>query len=1251
MTDKEDASEFIIVDDDESKRREEDPTQENIQLSLTPQNASDHTVSPTNSHESVLALKRGDIVDGAARTGVSITTNLVFSATVANPIAAAAVAAYESFRAVSDYRRGALNVLGLPMDRTDLALRIGKEVGTAATGLAIGYAIGSLIGLGSIPVVGQVIATTVLSVALNFCVVTLLTRHVDRLILKIKLRRQYGYPRNEQGARRRFEELLEPQHCLLSFETCRIVQHYRDYRVACGWEGLTDISEYRASANIALMPISFQHFAIVQLQRKWGFVNERNECRKVYRALLLVHHPDRGGSGELTGVLNHDFEVYAFCQGWHEDCRRLCQENEEAIHTDGARRPRKRKKNAVVSFLQSLFRTGKNSSQEAQELCDSGLLALEAGTPLELSELEELSVDEPDESIADEEYAVSETKASTTQHSICVVLAAIQRCYQLTTEAVPFSWLKQLHRDYEGWSRLKVNVHMFIRMHVFVHIADEVAARDTATTVLPVERSCYDFRWCTKCEAVAKREDLRRTIVATCFPKHVTGKLIEAFELWKTAQSLAHSFFKQHTGATADVTVVAGTGQTLSTLFDIQTAIQALCTGDSDSLEESDETEDERTVEFADEVKIIGLIAGFALSGAHAVDTHQRLRETCKEYYRARDSKMKSVASLRHATHEVEGRTSKSTTKKEKLKSSEQREGDTKESLLFHQVFTEVDAATCELYNIYSVHLPENIGFFKLLPSSCARCAHQKCEIRRYVKYERERTLVSYKHVVVEPRNVLEPHKPATYQGMVLKDGKEISEIEFALLCAEYVDPISGTVTPCWLKRYTFPKYENESSVQTTKVFKTLMERELRLQETCASCRVTSAIEVFGDEHTNQIYFHLPRGGTQVRFSSPQDILKRIKQHGVRWLHGALQAIIDIHSCQVTHGDICMSNFTHDDFGNTTLGFFSNSLKVHKYGTKTAQDDAADFGVTLHAEVLPYLRGTLPQTKSSPHRNASDDRASSGVVTGCGQAEQQIREMFNVFLEVADRLTGKLEPRWSLLDARGFVRRLIKVNYDCDERQYLFTKEVSYPPYWTAQKNMGPVSLFPDNRVLMHRSPQGTAVFLNRNIYLWETYWKYRQQLVLARGCSSFSVPVALREQPHFLPCSDDCEVNERFLWYNCKDEEEAWQICLEGTKEEKCRFAFVPPWMEAKKQTRNDDNPWATWAIAFRVALGAVVSDEDEMETCCVPSAGPDTDLFVVQRCAMVRGSGPAAGQWELSVPSPGTRSYPEYLVRWFHS
>ncbi|ORC92700.1 uncharacterized protein TM35_000034530 [Trypanosoma theileri] len=1237
--------------------------------------ASAGVVAVTSSQSALLSTpRRGPLIPltpmerrlimGATRVGVTIADGLLLSSTVLNPVITVAFVAYESIRSIHDYYRGELNTLGYRTSLSDVSLRIGKEVGTAAIGIGIGHAVGTLIGLSAIPVAGQIATATVISVVLGICVGTLLTRYADRLFIRLQLQTQYGYSPDEEKARKRFEKLLESEHDLSSFAVCRIVQHYRDYRVACGWESHTDVDDYRATGDITMMPVSFQHFAIIQLQRKWGFLNGRSECKKVYKALMLLHHPDKGGDTELAAHLNHDFEIYAFCQGWQEDCPTINQAevsgNQGKTSTNTFK---KRKKNVVVDFLRSLFRQTSNSTVEAEDLRQYGLLALEAGTPLELHRFDELNWDTIDKEEEEEEEEeglngnpLFGTSASVKQRSVARVLASIQRCYQLATEATTFSGLVHIYREREQWSRLRHDVFMFNRLQMFVNIAEEMNLFYTPNSS---SKSCHyysshNFRWCTRDEAVAEREERRKSIVSLCFSESVSSKLTEALELWRTAQGLAESFFKQ--SSTSDAEAAEGTGQTLDTLLNIQKALQEITESCTNSWKHSYcSIEDYKELLFVEEVRALGLTASCALAGAHAITIHDKMRKNCEDYYRGRERKMQTVTSLLNELHEIQSDLAKATIDERDI--LQKRYNDYLDELYFvHRVFSEVDSITSELYDMYTMYLPENFSLLKELPSSCARCVYETLKLPRFVKYERERTLMNYINLEIEPRNAMDCSRYSLNEETSLESvNNEVKEVEFALLRAQYMDPISGTLTPCWLKRYIFPKSDTiESKNDNTELFKHIMKDELHIPESCASKNVTYVSDVFCDNYTQQIYFHIPRGGTQLRFSSTHDVSKRIMRLGVRWLHDALQSIIEIHSCLLVHGSICLANFTYDDFGNTTLGFFSNSVGNSLRDTLTPLDDVIDFGACLHAEVIPYLQGVISGSnvaRFSPTATKFDENFPAAE-----EWKQKQQEIINVYREVADRLIGKIEPRWTLLDARGFVRRFLQFNYDSDERNYLFTKEIAYPAYWAIYKSIAPHSLVSGHHVFPNL-PKGISVFLNRNVHLWELYWKCRRKMLQLRGGSFFSLPAEVKGRKPFLPCTDECEVNEWFLWHTCRDEEETWQVCIEGISSASVQLCFTPPWMreEEKKSTGKNEGSGSTiWGVVFRVSLGTVLesdektmSEEDGGAQRFASSLAYDLEHSAKQKCVLAKGNVTDVNSSpDVLVPSPNARCYPEFMI-----
>lgn len=130
---------------------------------------------------------------GIGKAGISIADGLLLSSSaVLNPVVSASFVVYESVKVIQAYRHGDLNTLGYRTTKGDVALRIGKELTTMGIGMAIGQGVGALIGLSAIPVAGQLTVATVLSVGLGICVGTLLTHYVDRFMVRLQLRNQYG---------------------------------------------------------------------------------------------------------------------------------------------------------------------------------------------------------------------------------------------------------------------------------------------------------------------------------------------------------------------------------------------------------------------------------------------------------------------------------------------------------------------------------------------------------------------------------------------------------------------------------------------------------------------------------------------------------------------------------------------------------------------------------------------------------------------------------------------------------------------------------------------------------------------------------------------------------------------------------------------------------------------------------------------------------------------------------------------------
>ncbi|CAC9481009.1 conserved hypothetical protein [Leishmania infantum JPCM5] len=641
------------------------------------------------------------IAVGIAKAGISIADGfLLSSSAVLNPVISASFVVYESVKVVQAYRHGELTSLGYRTTKGDVALRIGKELATMGLGMAIGHGVGALIGLSAIPVAGQIAVATVLSVGLGTCIGTLLTHYVDRFMVRLQLRNQYGYPMDERGTRRRFEVLMERRHDLSTLEACRVVQHYADYRVASGWESANDLDDYRASGDITRMPVSLQHFAVVQLQRKWGFVKERAQCRQIYRALLLLHHPDRGGSTELAAQLNKDFEFFAFCQGWDSDCASLLRSAHSSSATaapaDGA--SRRRRGSVIVDYLRSLFRPTTNSRVGANDLHQFGLLALEAGTPAEMHRRDVTAAlsslpaagaagDRSDEaapekcgSLGDidsfsdgdgDEYEDTVAVAAVRQRSVTRVLRALHEVYTATAEAITFSGLIQVSDDTDRWSQLHQDVSLFQRLQYFISLhaqalaaahhesAGQAAASDHCEEVQPLcaakKYIFRTFRWSTLPEAVAKREEARSAIVAAVFTPETSQQLTSLLELWRTAKAMAESYFRACQKREADGRPATSRNedegrQTLDALLRIHTQIEAAGTAAREPWEGRMEEWATRTVpgfsSFMEDVKEVGLTASNALAAEYAAHAFASVRQQCSEYFKGWSRKQDTLQTL-----------------------------------------------------------------------------------------------------------------------------------------------------------------------------------------------------------------------------------------------------------------------------------------------------------------------------------------------------------------------------------------------------------------------------------------------------------------------------------------------------------------------------------------------------------------------------------------------------------------------------
>eukprot|EP00796_Vickermania_ingenoplastis_P002597 gene2597-1613_t len=380
----------------------------------------------------------------AGKAGISIADGMLLSNSALNPAVTAALVMYECARAIQDYRVGELNSLGYPTSKTDVALRIGKEVLCAGVGIGIGQAIGAGLALSTIPVAGQFLITAGISVGLGIFIGALLCRYVDRAFIRYQIRCQYNYPAHEKEAQARFESLMEGLHDLSSIEACRMVQHYMDYRIASGWESISDGDDYRSAGfPDHMLPVSLQHFTAVRLERKWGFMKHRRSCRKLFRALMLEYHPDRGGDPAMAAQLGSDYELYAFCRGWWSDCRSFVRSS--LLPENQAREKRSTPashRNPVWNFFRELFfSSSTNSEILAHDLHAHNFLQLPAlitpMTPMTSPQPTRITSNGDEKKMKEEENGCVNESGSTKEH------LKTKRFYSLEKP----SWKRQFSAD------------------------------------------------------------------------------------------------------------------------------------------------------------------------------------------------------------------------------------------------------------------------------------------------------------------------------------------------------------------------------------------------------------------------------------------------------------------------------------------------------------------------------------------------------------------------------------------------------------------------------------------------------------------------------------------------------------------------------------------------------------------------------------------------------------------------------------
>jgi hypothetical protein len=1334
------------------------------------------------------------VVIGMGKAGISIADGLLLSCNkILNPIVSASFVVYESTKVVQAYRHGDLNRLGYRTTKGDVALKIGKELTMMGVGVAIGQGIGALIGLSAIPVAGQLVVATLLSVGLGICVGTLVTHYVDRFTARLQLRNQYGYPADERGTRRRFEILLERRHDLSTMETCRLVQHYVDYRVACGWESANDLDDYRATGDITQMPVSLQHFAVVQLQRKWGFVKVRSQCRQIYRALLLVHHPDRGGSTAMAAQLNKDYEFFAFCQGWDSDCASLLRSSSSGEGQSGGdggdttaaastqaegRIPtaaRRSRGNVVVDYLRSLFRQDTNSQVGANDLQQLGLLTLEAGTPADMHRLDvttsaldrrhatgssaqnlegtQNSLDDI-ESVSDEEEDEVAT-AAVRQRSVTRVLNSLHEAYTATAELITFSGLIHISDDTQAWATLHDDVSLFHRLQYFISVRtlagsckDGKKKSDLATPSVPSapSHSFHGFNWSTVEEAVARREQVRRAMVDRVFTEETSRQLTLLLDLWRTAKAVAESYFRvcQQRDRDGSANQSSGGGahkdegrQTLDTLLRIHKQLDAAGEAARGSWHGRLEEWASRTApgfsSFMEDVKEVGLTASNALAAEYTMHTLPSEQDQCLEYFKSWSRKQDTLQGLLSELHlAFEERHTATAVSADLAKRINEYQD---QLLLLHRQMAVVDVGIAEWCGACAAHFPELTPSLRFLPSTCLQAVAEWPVERtesaasttnggeaalpsRFVVFERERTLLHYSKVEREPHNPFDPFASRTASSapppdilrqdvITTKDAdaetiltsfeadREVEDavvsrdgVGMTLLQAMYNDPLTGEVAPCWLKRYTFPPLPsseddnnakgNTAAADIRHLAQRILVGEVTTSERCNSDRIISARDIFYHRQRREVFVHYVRGATQQRFRSSNDVLRQVKPLGLRWLHDALECVICLHTCQLAHGQLCLSNFTYDDFGNTALGTFApawtgaNSSDEQPASAPVTlaerqHCDVVDFGIMLLTEVLPLLWSTHISATSPPTLSTAAAVAASGATPTTSPALRQPQanlassdvgnedDTARTVEAVASHLVGKEEPRWTLLDARKFVRRSLQLRLGDIA---IFSKHVVHPASWAMRGPAPPVQLVAADMAPFDFGvlPPSAKVYVyqNRHLSLWETYWRCRRKMVTVHH-GNYTLPTAVAHAPPLLFCSDDYEVHERYLWAPCADEEEAWARCQDGFRSLQRRATQLAPDDDmAAFHLRAPPPPLqgghSVWGVVCRVALGTTVEEtEAEFESATSTTDTATTQCNKLAYAAQRRSHYVTALQSSprLWVPSPWARCYPEFIVQ----
>lgn len=564
-------------------------------------------------------LSHRRVAGAACKAGISIGCGLVHWDPALNVGVSAAFVLYESIQAIRDYRNGALNRLGYSTSALDVALRIGKEALGVGVGMLLGTMAGLVIGLTSLPVVGQLIATGVISVGIGFCVGSLLTRYADRAVVRIQIRDKYHYPSNERGAQERFEHLLEGNDDLSSIETCRIVQHYIDYRIASGWEDIYDKEMYQeAGYPIELLPVSLQHFTAVRLQRKWGFLRNHGACKKVFRALMLQHHPDRGGDPALAAQLSADYEIYAFCRQWWSDCSSILTASGNANNSSKKGDETMTIKKSIWNIIRKFFFSPRGNSEDLAQglhaqnqlmLCEASAMASRCTpSPANSSSASVTAISRASENDSDSRQNGTaflesvkapvqgensdasdeeEDSGDSVSHqlglsfaeqmaAISRVLDGVMRQYSHTVEMINYVSLLRISKHDTVWKTALENAETFSRMQSILHCCETSSLARETRPVLLVHWGAENMQIKSNSETtlpntesemfnitpdalsfenvMQQRETAKQFLVSTIFTEQIKNTLMEALELWRAANELVTNFMWAQTASVGETT-------------------------------------------------------------------------------------------------------------------------------------------------------------------------------------------------------------------------------------------------------------------------------------------------------------------------------------------------------------------------------------------------------------------------------------------------------------------------------------------------------------------------------------------------------------------------------------------------------------------------------------------------------------------------------------------------------------------------